>query len=372
MIMDGNDLGEFLDLLYAAAVDPQLWVPAMERLADMVGGTNTWLSRVNVADGSGTGITARIDPVMPQKYTAYFAIRNPFANRPHPVRYIRAWTPKIRFHEDFLPRETIARTEFYNDFLQPQDIHASMMIGLAADGLETSVLNVNRPIDGFNAAHVELAGRLHPHLRRAFDLSRKLGGGIAGGETMMVLDALEHAVFLIDTVGRITHANEAARALAATGSGLRIDRGILYAVDRKTSRQLDAAICLATASDTERRAGGSVSIAQPGGKDLVALVTPVRGNAAGIFGGAPLAMVAVSDPAVARDVLAARNQVSYGLTTAETRVAMALLDGQSPREAAARLGVSFQTVRNQLQALYEKTHTNRQSALVLMLSRSGG
>lgn len=61
----------------------------------------------------------------------------------------------------------------------------------------------------------------------------------------------------------------------------------------------------------------------------------------------------------------------YGLTPAETRLAVALLNGSSPREVAAALGDSFQTVRNQRQVLYGKTHTNRQSALVLLLAHAG-
>ena len=32
----------FLDLLYSAAVQPELWIPAMERFADMLGGSGAW------------------------------------------------------------------------------------------------------------------------------------------------------------------------------------------------------------------------------------------------------------------------------------------------------------------------------------------
>ena len=36
--MDMVDFSEFLDLLYAAPFEPDLWVPTMERLANMVAG----------------------------------------------------------------------------------------------------------------------------------------------------------------------------------------------------------------------------------------------------------------------------------------------------------------------------------------------
>jgi len=149
--MDLVDFSEFLDLPYAAPFEPDLWVPTMERLADMVGGTSAWRSRLSVADGSGSGIIARADPAMRQRYIEHFGQRNPFVIKRDPRRYIREWRPNIRFHDDFLPREEVVRTEFYNDFLSPQDIRASMMIGLAADGIETCVLNINTPRDDFAA-----------------------------------------------------------------------------------------------------------------------------------------------------------------------------------------------------------------------------
>jgi len=379
--MDGYDVGEFLDLLYAAALDETLWVPAMERLADMLGGTSSWLSRLNVADGIGTGITARIDPEMPAKYISYFASRNPFSNTRDALSYIRAWTPRIRFHDDFLPRDAVVRTEFYNDFLRPQNIDFTMMIGLAVRGLETCVLNINHVSRAFDPSQIELAHRLHPHLRRAFALSRTLGdnsggngiaGVVAGANALTVLDGIHHAILLVDATGRVGHANAAAAVLTGAGSGVRIDNGYLCAADLTSERRLSAAIGLATVRETDRRGGSSVQIARPGRCALQVSVTPLRGGEQGVFASVPLAMVAITDPDATLTAAADRIRTLYGLTPAETNVAIALLNGCSPREASTRLGVSFQTVRNQLQAIYDKTATNRQSALVLVLAKAGG
>jgi DNA-binding CsgD family transcriptional regulator len=62
----------------------------------------------------------------------------------------------------------------------------------------------------------------------------------------------------------------------------------------------------------------------------------------------------------------------FGLTPAEARVAVAIMGGASTREAAAALGVSFHTVRHQLQSMLEKTGASRQSELVAMLMRAVG
>ena len=60
----------------------------------------------------------------------------------------------------------------------------------------------------------------------------------------------------------------------------------------------------------------------------------------------------------------------FGLTAAETRLALALLEGLAPREAAERFGVSPHTVKAQLVSIFEKTGANRQIDLVRLLART--
>lgn len=62
---------------------------------------------------------------------------------------------------------------------------------------------------------------------------------------------------------------------------------------------------------------------------------------------------------------------SFGLTPAETRLAARLKDGMTLKEAAEDLGVSLNTVRNQLRAVFEKMGLSRQSDLVRALAQLG-
>ncbi len=59
---------------------------------------------------------------------------------------------------------------------------------------------------------------------------------------------------------------------------------------------------------------------------------------------------------------------SFGLTGAEVRLAMKLRDGRALKEAADELGVSVNTVRNQLRAVFDKMGLNRQSDLIRALT----
>lgn len=62
-------------------------------------------------------------------------------------------------------------------------------------------------------------------------------------------------------------------------------------------------------------------------------------------------------------------QRMFGLTTAETRLALLLANGDLPVDVARKLHLSRSTVRSQLSALFAKTNTKRQAELVTLLAR---
>lgn len=68
---------------------------------------------------------------------------------------------------------------------------------------------------------------------------------------------------------------------------------------------------------------------------------------------------------------AARLRAEFGLTKAEARLALHLTDGSSLASAAAAFDVKLTTIRSQLQQVFAKTGTSRQSELVAMLLRRG-
>ncbi len=62
---------------------------------------------------------------------------------------------------------------------------------------------------------------------------------------------------------------------------------------------------------------------------------------------------------------------NLGLTPAELRLATILKDGVSLNEAAGRLGIAVNTVRNQLRAIFAKLGVNRQADMVRHLAELG-
>ena len=57
----------------------------------------------------------------------------------------------------------------------------------------------------------------------------------------------------------------------------------------------------------------------------------------------------------------------FGLTPAESRVALLLTDGHSTREIAEMIGVKSSTLKSQLSSIYRKTNTSRQSDLMRLM-----
>jgi DNA-binding CsgD family transcriptional regulator len=79
------------------------------------------------------------------------------------------------------------------------------------------------------------------------------------------------------------------------------------------------------------------------------------------------AVIFVSDPSQKvrpPDVIL---RVLFGLTPAESRLALLLCDGHTPRQIADLIGVSTNTLKTQLTSIYRKTGTSRQSQLVRLL-----
>ena len=370
---------DFLDLVYEAALDPAVWTPVMERFADMVGGSGGWLSQLSTEDGSGADDAdplARIDREWTQLYVDHFAQRNPLHHVDNPREYMRRWRPCILTDEDWMPKETLVRSEFYNDFLQPQGVDSCMMVRLAARGVEIATMNISRATQRgqFTRSQIEVAERIHPHLIRAFDLGRRFASTRRlAGELAAVLDRSPHGLFVLSEDGCVRHVNRAGERFVAETGGLRQLGGRLTTASSADARRLAALIGAAGAPESERRAGGSMALATPRrSAPLSITIAPVRSEQlAPVYRGHSI-LVCVTDLEANVTLPEQKLRELFGLTRAEARLALAIFEGLTPSEAAVSFGVSPNTVRVQLGHIFEKTGTNRQSDLVRLMMRAVG
>lgn len=326
-----------LDAIYGAAVEPDLWPDALARLADHLGGSGAWLSRLSMADGRGEGVVSRIDPDMMQLYDRYYAGLNPFSTSPDPEAYMAGWRPTILTNHAWLTKEELARREYFNDFMRPQDIHNFMIIRLAAQDIRISAITVNRPsrAEPFGRQDVARARRVHHHVRRAFRMSEALA------DSGLLDDDLERAAtgkaaFVVDLEGRIRRMTPGGERLLARRDELAVSAGILSARNDPGGR-LAGLIATAGSPDVRVRGGGTLVLGAGEGRPPLTLhVAPARSDRVALFRQRPAVLVTVSEPGL---------EAGQNLTTRERDVLTWVAEGKSDWEIGVILGLSESTVR---------------------------
>jgi DNA-binding CsgD family transcriptional regulator len=100
---------------------------------------------------------------------------------------------------------------------------------------------------------------------------------------------------------------------------------------------------------------------------VVIHLIPVTGEARDIFGGGfgVLVITAVSAPAAPTVALI---RGLFDLTPAEARVASGIAEGLTVDQIAGQHGVTAETVRVQIKAVFAKTGVSRQSQLAALLA----
>lgn len=368
-----NDL---LDLIYETAYEPTLWPRVLERLADGVGGNAGWISQLDVTDGKGGDLDdpmCRVDLTWAQRFIDYYAAINPLNNVDDTRTYFREWKPIVHTDEDWMSKDVLLRTEYYNDYLKPQDAHSTLWIRLEAREHNAATINIGGSIrrGRFDRKDLDVARVYQPHLIRAFKLGQKISKDRRQRRDVdELLDLSACGIFLLDASGKMRYANRAAERMLSGSGAVTLRNGKLCAVQPSVAKKLDGLIAAASAIDPALRTGGSMAIPAPGhAQPISAIVTPVgRDRFAKLRADASVCVCLTSlqadgrlDDGPLHDVL--------GLTPAEARLAQALFEGASLKEIARRFEVSPNTLRAQLSSIFGKTQTGRQADLIALLAR---
>ncbi len=205
------------------------------------------------------------------------------------------------------------------------------------------------------------------HLDRAQQLNKTLGHmhekvGVANN----ALDFLPMAIFTVDENLQLHNANSLAYKFVETSRLISLEQGQLIQKDKTNEgalrsivknafNQASQAHCVARLFDSSSQETLSV----------YAVVTENGDDAPN----KKMCNLFVASKLLPRYVNASVLRETYGLTPAEVRVAQNLVSGSALTDIADTLGVTHNTVRNQLKSIFSKTDTKRQTELVgLILS----
>jgi DNA-binding CsgD family transcriptional regulator len=365
-------LDEILDLAYLGISDEAELVQLLARLRRDFGAVAAALISHDFRAGKGAwALEVGLDDRLRQRYAEYYAERNPWLGDP-PVYE----NGRVHVGHSIIPSWELVRTEFYCDYLRPQDCYHRLCGVPLRLGHETIFLTVMRaPAQvEFDDRDVADLQRLLPHLGRSLHLRHHLLRRCARqGPLRELLDALPAAVWIVDGDRRLVTMNAAAEAQLARGVGLRLVGGRLVAAGGSDPggalrRAIHAAALAPSAGGS---AGGRVTVPLGHGhQPLMLHVSPLgaRTDAGGQLA-QPERLVAIIGLGLAGDDGEAVADLAgaYGLTQAEARLCGQLLSGADLAEAAARLGVSRNTVRTQLRRVFAKTGAHSQAALMRLI-----
>ena len=364
-----ESLLDAIDLAYQAALEPGLWPDVLVATADSLEASRAVILYSASADSDAI-VSSQADEPLVDRYFSEYVVINPIQQALN--RLAGCAPPPAYSDQDLVAKSDLVRTEFYDGFLRPADIHGVILMPLGEGGSTTVNILRGRGAEDFERCDIALAARMQRSLSRAWTMGQRLGAQRAVNEALAdFIDRLPGAVMLVTADGRVEHANESARAIFAARDGLCVASGVLEAKSLQPRSRLRRLIGEAAARDPDRRAGGAMSVPRPSGKRPYAvLVTPARGDPALTYHHDPLALVCVSDLESQPRLATKSLRDVFGLTAAEAQIARWLFEGASLRETAEATGVSVATVRNQLARIFEKTGVNRQAALISLMLRT--
>ena len=370
--MGNRDDDLLLGKMYDAAFDPGLWVSVMEDLSKTLSGHSACMTTLDVFTGQGSGYAALVPSDTMDTYLSTWTQNNPLHEMGDACSYMQHWRPATIRYEDWIDRQALNRTEFFNEFLRPIGAENGIMMGLALVGTNTVTVNIARPFrhDVFDDDEVALARRWQGHLSRAV----RLGQTVQIGQT--ALDAVDQLIatttrclFFLDQRGRVQRMSAGAEAMLVAGRQLTVCGGVLTAVRSDEDVELRRLVARATVRDATGSPSGSMILASGVGDRVELDIAPLGPRSTAHWSSAPVVLVTATHPHGAVLPIDARIRIRFGLTPAEARVAMAVLRGFTLRDTSETLSVSINTVRAQLSAVFAKTGCRRQADLVRILSR---
>jgi DNA-binding CsgD family transcriptional regulator len=224
----------------------------------------------------------------------------------------------------------------------------------------------------FEATDLDILRFLLPHMRRAFKLHFQFSESKARAEgTEIALNMLKNGVIFIGDKGQVVLVNRCADALLRRKDGIHLENGKLTAKRHLESAALQSMIAAATQTGNGKSlsAGGAILINRENGRPLSITVAPLP-NTTMALEKRPAAVLFISDPDQNSELPVGLLQRCYGLTAAEARLAILLVEGRALNEAADFCGVTRNTAKTQLKNVFAKTQVQRQGELIRLLLRS--
>ncbi len=355
--------GELIDLIYAALLGEATWSDFLDRLSDSAPDGRTILFSHNMSQSDEyLAMTSRCQGPEIESYAAHYVNVNPWLMH-CAVRKVGLGI----YSDEIIPVEELHKTEFYNDWLAPNDVECSIGVTIDKNGDCPLIVSTvtSRADPELNSAFSEQLTRIAPHLRRAARFYRNSPARWAGFDLgASLFDALDVGVVIVGENGSI-------KTISRTGQEL-LDGGALMSISPLGQLRLrddDAQAALREMLKRTYDGPKTVSLLSNGTK--LTLIAVEKDRISLYFEGPTVAILI--QPAGLGSRPAGIDQIAgvYGLTNSEQRALAGIVDGKTVTRIAEEAGLSRETIRTQLKSLYAKTGTGGQTDLLRLVHGFG-
>ena len=278
---------------------------------------------------------------------------------------------------DYFSDQEIEALDLYHNILVPSNIRYSAVHALIFDEHLCVIIAVNSSKERgpLNQLELEFLDQLLIHLKRVaaiqrhiFEFSAKAIMGYA------LVDKLSQPIILLDLSGKVLHLNSSAQHFIQqyTTIQLLVDHLVLpepYQAQLKQNlKNIEFLFRNQSVVNDHVMQDGCIKIVDHNGENLFIFATVlISEHEMKAFGVRPSVMLTFYHLTHLPKVNSHLLNTAFNLTAAESKVALLLLDGFLPKEIAQKNKVNLDTIRKQLQSIYKKTSTRRQSELVKLL-----
>ena len=365
-----KDLNQLIGGIYQAALDDELWLDTLRELSEIAA---AHVAQIIVYDRATVQPLLGISNGIPEGNVEYVETYSALDERWPRFPAIAHGEP-IRHEQLYAPGE-IERSAFYNEFLVKYDAQSQVIVRLDGTGGTDVAIGFNRPLKegAFSEAEIGVVRVLAPHIGRAMQIRQKLVETETLNTSLFgLLESTRIGFVALDRNGKITRANDVAVDFLRYDRGLSDMGGRLRAAHQKENERLQMLIAgVLSEGFGVGKSGGAIRLTSPCAKRrLSVLVMPVSVRGASFVAGTPVAAVLIQDETDAGIMSGAVLRVLYGLSPAETRLALEFAKGQTLARCSEILGVSKETARTQLKSVLSKTGTHRQAELMRLLHTS--
>jgi len=356
-----------LEACHDAILSPARWGAALQSLAESFGGASSTFFEHD-RDNSPAPAPMSVG------HEAFFDrwVRNQgHAPDPHIGRYLERCTSFIRagqtsaLEHDLSTEEERRTLPFFLETARPEKREWFAASFFSVDGGDWC-MGFYRGDDPFTPEDATRVGKVGPYLAKIVSLAQKF----AAFDTASKLSALERvssAAVILDATGRATQMNLPAQDLLGADFYLVRGRPAAHdpASDRRLQQLVSAALHIAPGA---AQSYPPIVVDRDEAPWLLVEAMPVTAFGSDLFNSGRLILLLTDLKSPLRP--SSKNWcAAFGLTAAEAKLATRLASGVGIDSAAASVGVSRETARTQLKAVFAKTNTRRQAELAGLLAR---